>query len=147
MDYAANKNFGFTLLELMIVIAIIGILVAIAIPAYTGYITHAKIGTVVEHQQNAVRIIKAEAAKMSAGSLGTDVVAQLNDGDRKAVGDQTNPAFAIGTTPVAGQVAISGLNVANKPASGSTITITFAPVTGTLASSYAVPATTTIAIE
>ena len=36
---------GFTLMELMIVIVIIGVLAAIGVPAYTGYVNKAKSAT------------------------------------------------------------------------------------------------------
>ena len=42
--YSGKESHGFTLIELMIVIAIIAILVALAIPAYRDYTIRAKVG-------------------------------------------------------------------------------------------------------
>lgn len=40
-----NRNSGFTLVELMVVVAIVGIIAAVAFPAYTQYVTKAKRAT------------------------------------------------------------------------------------------------------
>jgi len=61
-----KKQSGFTLIELMIVVAIIAILAAIAIPAYNNYINEARMAKVTDHYDEAVRLTKAELAKRAA---------------------------------------------------------------------------------
>lgn len=54
-----NAQKGFTLIELMIVVAIIGILAAIAIPAYQNYIARAQVGepfTMIDGAKSAINL-------------------------------------------------------------------------------------------
>ena len=56
-----SRQRGFTLVELMIGLAIVGILVMGALPSYTAWIQNTKIRNAAESVQNALQLARAEA--------------------------------------------------------------------------------------
>jgi type IV pilus assembly protein PilA len=88
-----KKQTGFTLIELMIVVAIIAILAAIAIPAYNQYIREARMSKVTDHYDNAIRVTRAELAKRAAQSArGVNVTALTTTGLVAAVNPDNRTA-------------------------------------------------------
>jgi len=80
MKKLLKKEEGFTLIELMIVVAIIGILAAVAIPAYMTYIQKSRVTALVFPGMHAIENSMA-LYYATAGSMPTDIADMMEDAD------------------------------------------------------------------
>lgn len=105
-----RQQAGFTLIELMIVVAIIAILVAIALPAYQDYTIRARVSealvlassakaTVTENINNENALTANACNGITALTAATTNVSTFTCAD--------NGVLTIGTTPTAGSVTIT----------------------------------------
>lgn len=104
---------GFTLIELMIVVAIIGILAAVAIPQYQDYVTKSKWGSNISDLNSLKKSIGICFQSNSGDGTLCDTAAKLN------LGGLPTPKYATGAIALTGAAGSMVINFTGTTEVGS----------------------------
>ena len=141
LEKKKGKQKGFTLIELMIVVAIIGVLAAVAIPAYSDYTAKAQVSeafTLSSSAKQLVALYQAEngsLTKITTGAVVDDLNADLGNVVGKYVASVVISANGVITATMLGTAATDGTVVLTPDDTTNTGSMTWV-CTGTVKDKY-----------
>lgn len=117
---------GFTLLELMIVLVVIGILTAVALPAYNGYVDRARRADARAQLLQVAQFMQrfyAANDRFDQDRAGTSVISVMPDNLKQSPADTTTPYYQLNS-------AITSAGSYTMTVSTTAYTLTMAPISG-----------------
>ncbi len=126
-----KNNKGFTLAELLIVVAIIAVLVAIAIPVFTTQLEKSRESTDVANVRSAYAVVVSEALTQATPTTITSEVTLKQQQAGWQGPDPTSTLAQLGASfsGIADKDQPAGVTVSGTPSAGGKATITWTPAT------------------
>lgn len=114
-----HRNRGFSLIELMVVVVILGVLATLGAPSYHEWITNRRVRSTAESILSGLQMARAEAVRRNA-SVRFEL---MSNASAACAASSTGPAWVVSRAAAAGLCDVAPSNTVDVPSAGDPIII------------------------